>query len=325
MTGNIPAAPAVVRAAAGSGVGGAPLPAALLDEQDRHPWAEVSRHARQRLSAALPVMRDEVTSYADSVFGLTSGFFYLPAAQGRCWGLRDEHVLGELLTVLALGHCHYVFQDELIDEGIAPAKLCLVSDTALLLYLDGLVDLRPTESTRYRRLHYDTYATYCAAILRDLRHRSGLVPYTASELAALGDKAAPGTVALHMVADLAGRADRAVPASTALLRLCTGLQLVDDLKDAVEDLRTGNRTWPVTAALSAYDELDAADPERVRAAVVGCGVAAGSLRLACAAFGEAAALADAADADVIADLARVWHRRAAAELRQLEALGLPGT
>jgi hypothetical protein len=46
----------------------------------------------------------------------------------------------------------------------------------------------------------------------------------------------------------------------ALLRLCSGLQLLDDLHDCIENLTVNNMTWPVTSAQLAYPDRDVTDP-----------------------------------------------------------------
>lgn len=101
------------------------------------------------------------------------------------------------------------------------------------------------------------------------------------------------------------------------MRLCTGLQLLDDLHDCAGDAAVGNMTWPVTSAMLAYPALDAADPRTLMAAVVGSGAAGACLRVAAHAFGDAIILAEQADASVLADLARAWHARAITRVQRL--------
>ncbi|MEO3923334.1 class 1 isoprenoid biosynthesis enzyme [Micromonosporaceae bacterium B7E4] len=308
------------RGGRGGSDGSGGLPVQLIREQCINPWPEIWKRACQRLQAGNPALAAELAGYPPAVFGLGAGFFYLPAAQAREWGCRDEDAISELLTVLALGHVHYAFQDQVVDEGGAPASMCLISDTALLGYLDGLAALVPARAARYRELHDRAYDVYCAAVLRDLGHRDGLVPYSAAELVRLGEKAAPGAVAFHLAADLAGVPELADLATTSVLRLCTGLQLVDDLHDAAEDARTGNRTWPVTAALLSYPGLDPMDGGGVEAAVVGSGVAAAGLRLAAATFRDAARYARTAGSLVVRELAEEWERRVEEQERHLSAV-----
>ena len=207
------------------------MPAAVVDEASRNPFEAVGGRARQRLAKAIPALASDLERFPLSVFGLTSGFFYLTAAQGRAWGMSDS-LITDILTVQALGHFHFAFHDSVIDEGNAPAVMCLLSDASLLSYLDGLAEFPGQEDKAYQQLHRSYYDLYAAATRRDLAHRERLFAYTVDDILGLGDKAAPGAIVWHLVADLTQRQDRAVAAARAVLRLCTGLQLVDDLNDS---------------------------------------------------------------------------------------------
>ncbi|EWM12072.1 hypothetical protein KUTG_02376 [Kutzneria sp. 744] len=261
-------------------------------------------------------MATAVNDFPAAVFGLDSGFFHLPGAQARAWGVPEEQI-DRLRVLLAIGHFHFAFHDLVIDEGRAPAAMCVLADVSLLRYLDGLAELAPGSADRYRALHDRYYRAYAAAMARDLGHRGEARPYTTDEISGLGDKAAPGMTALHVVADLAGMPARGEPAAQALLRLCTGLQLLDDLKDAAEDATNGVMSWPLTCALLAYPDVDLTDERDLRAALVGSGAASACLNVAGAAFVDAARLADATDATVVADLARTWSSRAAEQQSDL--------
>ena len=100
------------------------MPTALADEASRNPFEAVAWRARQHLAVAIPALASDLERFPLSVFGLTSGFFYLTAAQGRAWGMRGS-VITDILTVQALGHFHFAFHDSVIDEGNAPAVMCL--------------------------------------------------------------------------------------------------------------------------------------------------------------------------------------------------------
>jgi hypothetical protein len=159
--------------------------------------------------------------------------------------------------------------------------------------------------------------------MRDLRHRDEGLRYEADDILGLGDKSAPGATVFHLIADLSGAAERGAPTVAALLRLCTGLQLVDDLADAPVDARAGNLTWPVKVALTSYPGLARDDGNGVRAAVWGSGVAAAGLRLAAEAFADARDQGVHAGAGVLAELAAVWHRRALQRLAAIPAMPAP--
>lgn len=294
---------------------GFPLPDSLQREMAANPWPVLSGLARETLRRKAPAMAGRVDEYPDAVFGLTSGFFHLPGAQARSWGLADDATCTEFHTLLALMHFHYAFQDLVVDEGEAPPVMCLLSETCLLAYLDGISALAPGG---YRALHTAYYDLYLAAIASDLTHRVRTHAYTPEEIVGLGRKAAPVATALHVAADLSGTARDASAAARALLLLCTGLQLLDDLTDCARDAAVGNLTWPVTSALLSYPGLDLASAEAVESGVLGCGAAAACARLAADVFGRAADRADACGANVLADLAGVWTHRAHRRLADIE-------
>lgn len=284
------------------------MPEAITRIRDAHPWGRIAADARHAIAERSPSLSPFVDQFPDAVFGLTSGFFYLPAAQGAAWGVAPE-TTRPLLRTLALGHLHFAWQDQVIDEGSPDAMMCLVADVALLEYLDSLEWLARVCETEVRRLHALYYDRYAAAIVRDLRHRPKPLDYRPSEILGLGDKAAPGATVMRVVADLAGRRGSGDPTSEALLRLCMGLQLLDDVADAPKDLAQGNLTWPVTVAMMAYPNLGRSDPELVRAAVYGSGAEAACMRVATRAFEDAESQASAAGANVLAQLAANWKRR----------------
>jgi hypothetical protein len=253
-------------------------------------------------------MTSELEQFSTAVFGLKSGFFHLPMAQARSWRSPDDKV-DALRDLLAIGHVHFAFHDLVIDEQQALPAMCVIADTSLLLYLDGLAALVPSAGDRYRRQHDRYYRDYAAAIARDLAHRGRPRPYSVADVLGLGAKAAPGLTAMHVAADLAGVPELGEPTAQALLRLCTGLQLLDDLDDLDEDAATGNNTWPLTTALLAYPDVDVADATDLRAAVVASGAAHACLDIAERAFRDAATMARAAKASVLEELANVWRWR----------------
>jgi len=292
-----------------------PLPAALVTEAERSPWPRIARRCRVTLGREMPALAQQIDRMPLAVFGLDSGFFHLPAAQARSWGVPAD-TIEQLQELVGVGHVHFAFQDQVIDEGNAPAALCLVAGASQLVYLDGLGDIAgvaPGSGARYRALHDRYYRAYVAAIGRDLAHRGHPRPYTPADILGLGDKAAPGATVLHLVADLAGAPDRGKPAAHALMRLCTGLQLLDDLRDVAEDAVCGNLTWPLTEALLAYPDIDTANAEQLWSAVVGSGAIRSCLAVADWSFADATRRANACGATVLAELADVWRQRAAAD------------
>jgi hypothetical protein len=299
------------------------LPRELLDVRDQHPWPSVAAGARQRLKRRAPELSDYVDEMPETVFGLGSGFFYLPAAQGRAWGLGNDW-LPEFLILLALGHAHFAAQDLQIDSGRCPPALTLLSDVALLEYLSALRDRTPTSSfTQYTDLHDLYYRWYVRALDVELRHRTRLHPYRSEEVLLLGLKAAPGNTALHIVADASNHAQAAGELVLGVMQLCAGLQVIDDLNDLARDFEDRNFTMPLTATLRAMraelGSLDQIDPEDLSLAAVSSRVADACLEVAQHCFELSGSSAARAEAFVLRDLADVWHRRAAERRQEIVA------
>lgn len=292
------------------------LPFELRSTRKAHPWESVAASVRDRLALEVPELSGFIASLNTAVFGLESGFFYLPVAQASAWGINDSEWLEELLLLLAIGHVHFASQDMIVDEGGCPAELCLLSDVCLLMYLDGLADHAPSsDPLRYRRLHDVYYGWYLRALTSELTHRRQLAPFAPNEIINLGLKAAPGNTIVHLIADRADRSIAADGAVRAVMQLCTGLQLLDDLNDLEVDARDGNYTMPLTSTLLAAglgptSEVTELEELIVHAATAG--VASASIDISQHFFDLAAQNAAKAGADVIADMAQTWHRRAAA-------------
>ncbi|HMJ78878.1 MAG TPA: hypothetical protein VK507_23035 [Iamia sp.] len=300
------------------GSGGLELPAALITVRDTFPWERVDDEARRVLGERVPELKAEVAALPRQVFGLASGFFYLPATVAAEWGEEDPTWLQSLLVTLAIGHAHFAVQDQQIDgDGATPAQ-CLLSDIALLTYLDRLGTMAPPDDAgRYRRRHDEFYRWYVGALTLEVAHRDRLHRFGPDEIVAMGLKAAPGNTTLHVVADRTGRSDASDPLVDAVMRLCAGLQILDDLDDMADDLRRGNLSMPLTEVLLTQDE-GTVDAEDVVALAAATGVTTSCLVIADHLFGLAATSGRAAGADVVVDLATVWINRAAARRRQVE-------
>lgn len=298
------------------------LPAELLAITESHPWESIADAARAVLRVRVPELTPSIDTLDARVFGLDSGFFVLPAALARTWGATDEGWIDDLLVLLALGHGHYVVQDAVIDAGRCPPELCLLSDVFLLAYLDSLAAHSPaSDPGRYRVLHDRYYRWYALALTTELVHRLTLMPYTAEEIKLLGLKAAPGNTVVHLVADATGRQGSVVEdAVRAVMQLCTGLQLLDDLADLAVDHGDGNYTMPLTATLLALPEEDrsAVHPDDLTVHAATTGVTAACIDIARSYFTLAAASAARADAPVLEALASTWHRRADARRRVVD-------
>lgn len=230
------------------------LPEHIESLRERLPWDEVAARARAHLESAVPELAPYIVDLDARVFGLSSGFFYLPAAQASQWGIDDPEWFDGLTQLLAIGHAHFAIQDALVDAGQCPAEQVLLSDVCLLEYLNSL-DRLSTETLATYRSHHDLYYRwYLRALMIELKHRRHLHSYSAEEVSVLGLKAAPGNTVLHVIADAAGRPGDSGPLVRSVMQLCTGLQIIDDLNDMSVDLSDGNFTMPLTATLLRYED-----------------------------------------------------------------------
>lgn len=288
------------------------LPALLEVVQERFPWEDVARGAGRILAERLPELSSEIAALDPRVFGLSSGFFYLPAALAVEWGRDDDASLGRLLRLLAIGHGHFAFQDLVIDDGGAPPQLCVLSDTFLLTYLDQLADEAPDDPGRYRRWHDQYYGWYASALQVELAHRSRLHRFTPAEILELGMKAAPGNTTIHLIADWTGHEDSAVGAVTSVMQLCAGLQVLDDVNDLSEDFAGGNYSMPLTEiilSLGPDSSSECLQPDDLLAVAADSGVFANCLDISESLFSLAACTAASVGANVISELAATWGRR----------------
>lgn len=293
------------------------LPPQLLAIRSAFPWERLAILARERLAELIPELGPFISRLETTVFGLDSGFFYLPAALASDWGIADSNWTGELLLSLAVGHVHFAVQDMVVDCGGCPPELSLLSDVCLLAYLDGLTKhAPPTDPERYRRVHDQYFRWYVKALTTELAHRRELIAYSASEIRGLGLKAAPGNTIVHVVADATGRGHNVPEAVRAVMQLCGGLQLLDDLNDLQVDYEDRNYTMPLTATLLALaaDGIDGPDFDKrdliVYAAI--SGVAAACVDIAEEYFDLAAESAARAEAPSIRALTETWRLRAQA-------------
>jgi hypothetical protein len=284
--------------------------------QERFPWEGVVQGAGVILVERLPELSAEISALDARVFGLSSGFFYLPAALAVEWGRDDDESLERLLSLLAIGHGHFAFQDLVIDNGGAPAQLCLVSDTCLLTYLDLLEHEAPAiDKGQYRRWHDLYYRWYVDALKIEMSHRCDLSRFTSEEILKMGMKAAPGNTTIHLVADWTGHESSAEGAVAAVMYLCAGLQVLDDLNDLSEDFAEANYSMPLTEiilSLGPDGSPEALESKDLLVVAAENGVFASCLDIADSLFSLAERTAASMEIGVIADLANTWRRRTGA-------------
>ncbi|WP_438854537.1 squalene/phytoene synthase family protein [Agromyces sp. M3QZ16-3] len=222
-------------------------------------------------------------------------------------------MLSAVFDLVYLTHLVYRVEDDLIDAGRFEPRAFLKSRFAreqiasLQLTLVGS-DAFPRVVDSQRR----AAALYTRAVRREVDHREDTDrPFTPADLLTLGDRAAPLVSIVAVMCELANRFDSAGDLVGGILRLCTALQLVDDLQDIGTDLRDSNPTWPAKSLASAYPGIEEWPAGMTYSALSATGLLKNALELAeREADGAASALADL-DADVIAAWALAWARNVA--------------
>lgn len=295
------------------------------------PWAELSdiaaivaRLSPERLRSnamkALECVSPSLSIIAGEmdlrVFGVQSGFFYYPLAQWVEWGSPSEEELESLGTALALGHIHYALQDDVIDEGRATCGSELLSEVALLMYLDALAAIVDEPMHKLTRRHLSYFALYCDAQLVDQEHRRTRRRYDSHEICRLGHKSAPIALVLESIATRCS-SDAGSASVDGLFDLCCGLQLVDDYADICHDLMT-NQATPVSTELSSRTQLSPDSLKRIINTPSGeldvsvlsllSGVSEGTLSLAVRYFDRAMHSSEHARLSTLSDIARQRSR-----------------
>lgn len=302
------------------------LPECILFVQENYPWLSVERSAKNVLSKAAPAFEVEIDKLPLSVFGLNSGFFYLPAALALEWAAPIP--MKDFLVTLAVGHVFFAFQDSIVDGGAAPSELCMVAHDALLEYLQrigaiGWPSTSPAaELVHAIESHRRNYLLYSATIANDLRHRRGLNRYTSLEIANLGWKAAPCNTPFEVVAARSGRQEHIPHLLDAVKHFCAGLQLMDDLSDLAVDHADGNMTMALSHTLlhmkDAGLEHRSANVGDILFAAEMTGVSRASCQMALRMFAVAKEIADGVEAIPLAELCDAWTRRA---VQRIELIG----
>ncbi|MGA5205533.1 hypothetical protein [Streptomyces variegatus] len=297
----------------------------LNEARSAVPWETVVACIRHEITHAVPALDTTVRELPRKVFGLDSGFFYMPLAQAMQWGEKDGAWLEEVATVFGLGHLYYVLHDQLVDRGGLSPRQAVLMDAALALYLTRGARLG-AGTERFLLSHAAGAAAYAEALLRDIAHneRPG-DRYGPEDVFRLGEKAAPGILALVVVAARCGRSHHLAVLPQAVTDLCSGLQLLDDLQDLREDWKHRNVTFPVSLGISALGSVDptlspfaAHTADDLLDALYLSGGAAVVLRLALRCLERAHAALSRTDAGVVLGLVETWAERATGQLDRAE-------
>ncbi|MFB8005214.1 hypothetical protein [Nocardia sp. NPDC056000] len=285
--------------------------------QENYPWSSLERSAKSVLAAAVPAFQAEIDRLPLSIFGLNSGFFYLPPALASGWAASIP--MEEFLVALAVGHVFFAYQDSIVDGGVTSPELCIIAHEALFEYLRriaviGWPDASPMSDLSHAlESHRRNYLLYSAAISNDLLHRGNLYRYTPPEITNLGWKAAPCNTPFEVVAARAGRQDGIPVLLEAVKHFCAGLQLMDDLSDLAIDHADGNMTMALSHTLlhlkDAGLEHRSAEVDDILFAAEVSGVSRVSCQMALRMFAVAKELADQVEATPLAELCDAWAVR----------------
>ncbi|NUK49972.1 hypothetical protein HRW14_06620 [Streptomyces lunaelactis] len=297
----------------------------LTEARSAVPWETVVERVCTEVVQAVPSLETTVRELPRKVFGLDSGFFYMPIAQAMEWGEKHADWLEEVAATFGLGHLYYVLHDQLVDRGRLAPRQAVLMDTALALYLRCGAQLG-TGSEHFLLCHGTGTAVYAEALLRDIAHNEQPEQgYRADDVFRLGEKAAPGILALVVVAKRCRRTTDTTDLSRAVIDLCSGLQLLDDLQDLREDWSHGNVTFPASLGIKALGPADASSPifdsctaDDVLDALYLSGGAANVLRLALRCLERARASLSRTDAGVVLSLVNMWAERAAMQLARAD-------
>jgi hypothetical protein len=283
------------------------LPESILHIRDRFPESTIAVKAKQSICQA-SACEDDCSNTNFASYGVNSGFFYAPAAQLWEWGIRSEYLLGELLELSSMIHFVYRVEDAVYDAAkvdvtgtlrAGATRYIALGKYAAMMSRAGHVPTFDTWSTAYRE--------YAKSIRTELQHRTDPSrKYESEEILRLGNRAAPLAVVVDLMCALGNRTDSTKPITGAVLRLCTALQLVDDLQDLPDDIADGNLTWPAKVVLNAYPAAQGWEPNRVHAAADHLGVRKASLEIGAAQARTAAQDLSLAGAECLADLSSAW-------------------
>ncbi|MFA7763490.1 hypothetical protein [Streptomyces sp. NRRL S-448] len=297
----------------------------LTEARSAVPWETVVERVRIEIIRTVPSLDATVRELPRKAFGLDSGFFYMPLAQAMEWGETDGSWLEEVATVFGLGHLYYVLHDQLVDRGRLSPRQAVLMDTALGLYMTCGARLG-TGSAHFLLSHGAGSAAYAEALLRDIAHNEQPEHgYSADDVFRLGEKAAPGLLALVVAASRCRRTASITDLSRAVTDLCSGLQLLDDLQDLREDWHHHNVTFPASLAIGALGPTDpllspfvSYTADDALNALYLSGGAAAALRLALRCLERARASLSRTDAGVVLGMVNTWAERAAEQLVRAE-------
>jgi hypothetical protein len=281
------------------------------------PPDEVSFEAHRLLSSLSPDLtsilpKEKTTSVR--LYGVDSGFFYLPLALSEWAGNSNHEQLKDLAVTVAIGHAHFAIMDRVFDEHQIEAPMVALAHTMLVCYLhrmeNGYGSSFDTDLEHCR--HYQPYAL---AALHEDRNRFQLRAIETDDLHRLGMKSAPACMPIGAILHAAGMGQKAEDAEAAFLTYSAALQLLDDLADMADDSRNGLSSIPLNLlyvnalGLTTWPQEQAFTVDDLRALSVLSGVRSACLRIAKSLLERTVQAATESGLDPMAEIAQVRLNR----------------
>jgi len=182
------------------------------------------------------------------MYGVYSGFFYLPLSLTMFYGDDDPDSLLDLATTLAIGHGHFAIMDRILDEQKIAVPLVPAAQMMLAIYL-ARMDRRYGAYLDVTQAHDRHYRSYAEAASLEHQQRGRLRSQADFDVAFLGAKAAPSCMPLEAIMRQAGQSQVYPALQEAFLRFACALQLLDDLTDIRVDFADGLSSLPVNLLL----------------------------------------------------------------------------
>jgi hypothetical protein len=215
--------------------------------REKLPPEKVALDAHQLLAKLSPDLAsilpaDETTSVR--LYGVDSGFFYLPIALSEWAGASDGDQQHELAISIAIGHAHFAIMDRVFDDQQIEAPKIALAHNMLVCYLHRM---RNDYSFAFNTdlEHCRHYEPYALAAIQEDQMRFKFRTIDAGDLRRLGMKSAPACMPLGAILHAAGMSRKAESARSSFLMYSSALQLLDDLADMADDSKNGLSSIPL--------------------------------------------------------------------------------
>jgi len=223
-------------------------PTYIQQAQHLVPPEAVTVSARTVLTAHSSAVFEQLRGDPVRLYGVDSGFFYLPLAMALFFGDDQPESLLELATTIAVGHGHFAIMDQVLDARTVSLPLIPAAQIMLSCYLSRM-DRSYGAVFDVRAAHDASYLPYAEAALTEHSQRGTLRSQLDADLSQLGAKSAPACMPLRAILTRAGEEDRCDAVESAFLSFADALQLLDDLADLRPDFTDQLSSIPLNLLL----------------------------------------------------------------------------